>query len=194
MKKRVRHLEKLLLAKEQNVLNLEEAIRLDANNRYVIFTDSEELKILLPDNVLILPNQFLKNEISASLKTIKPEDRNDIELWLLKNVMKAVVPDDIITISGDAIFLGGRRLKAEEIAQYRNEVNVLQKMRLPRILDETISENARLVMYKNAKDVNDIKFGKTVFYVQDLKEKICTLILKQALDEKMKGIVQSRRH
>lgn len=186
---RIQELERLLVRSEIARDQLIAGIRLDTNARYAIFTDDEELKQVLPDNVLKLSSCWKQLDLAYCLETMPKEERSKLELWLLNGVMKAPVLSDLITVHGDSIAVGGRKLTAAEITQIRSEVKVLKKMRVTRLLDETINENARKVMFENAKSLEDMKFGKIIFYMQDLKENVFKIILKQTLDEKMKKVV-----
>lgn len=122
-----------------------------------------------------------------------PFERSKIELWLLKGVLKAPVLSDLITVQGDTMAVGGRKLSPQELVQVRSEIKVIQKMRITRLMDETLAENARKVMFENAKSIDDIKFGKTIFYIQDLVEKVYKIINRETLDEKMRKVVQLKK-
>lgn len=129
-----------------------------------------------------------------SIRYLSTEQRSALEDFVLTNVLKAPVPSDIISIAGDKVVVGRKIITKEQLNQLRNEVTVLRKMWIWQLLTETTAENARQTMFKNAKSTEDIKFGKTIFYLQDLNEKILDIITRETLDEKMSKVVQLKRN
>lgn len=162
--------------------------------RYILITDDEYLKQVMPDNVLIISEQFLTKNITFSLEEIKPNERNKIELWLLQNVMHVPSVEDIIVVSGDVLFINGVKTTPQELVQLRSEVQVIKRMKLWKILNATLGDMAKDRMTSQAHSFEDMRFGKMMLYTLDVQNNILSLIQKETLDEKMKKVVQLNRN
>ena len=116
-------LEQLLLNSQQEIARLQNTVAstvsLDPNKRYVVITENELLKEILPDNVLVLPEKYIDLDLARNIRVL-PDEQERIENWLMKYVSNAVVPEDVISFHGDKIAIGGRLITAAEVVQIRS--------------------------------------------------------------------------
>lgn len=104
--------------------------------------------------------------------------------WLLRHLLKTIVPDDILTAStlpnGQviALFINGVKLEPGEVQSLKYEVQQYQKSRLNTLLLSTPQSQARTKMFEKSTSWEDMLVGKGILYGLDVQEKIISLILK----------------
>lgn len=84
--------------------------------------------------------------------------------------------EDVFTESAGGCFLNGKLLTKQELAVLKEEVNYFEKTRLYQIFMNTLGDAARKTMFENAKDFEDMKWGKAILYALDVERKICDKI------------------
>lgn len=190
---RIQELERLLLEKEGEINSLHVTIStgfaFDPEKRYVLITENEIVRDVLPKNVLVLPEKYADLNIARNMQ-VMTDERSDIEDWLLGSVMNVPVTKDILSFPNGVTVLGGRRLLPAEVNQLRNEARVLRKMKLWNAMHETVIESAKKMMFENSRSYEDMRAGKTILYALDMQSNILSSVERETLDEKMKKIVK----
>lgn len=162
---------------------------IDPNKRYILITENELLKEVLPKNILVLPDKYMDLNIVRNMK-VQDEERSEIENWLLSNVLNVPVEKDIISFHGDRIALGGRIISAAEVTQIRSEIRVLRQMKIWGIIYSSLIEHTKKMMFENSTSYEHMRSGKNILYALDVQNKILSGVEKETLDEKMKKVVK----
>lgn len=167
-------------------------ISVDPSKSYIVITENELLKEILPKNILVLPEKYTDLNLALNLQ-VMPEERSAIEDWLLRKVLNVPIPNDVVSFHGDKVALAGRILVPAEVNQLRSEIKVLQKMKLWNIISASVVDVSKKMMFENSRSYEDMRAGKVILYTLDLQNNILKNVAKETLDEKMKKIVQSKR-
>jgi hypothetical protein len=101
--------------------------------------------------------------------------------WLLKRLFCAVVPEDIITseVKGDHItqvYIRGEKITPQQLKNLSAEVAFLQESEIWKIMTDTVTSQSNERMFKNAKVIDDMMFGKASLYTIDLQKNILETI------------------
>lgn len=96
--------------------------------------------------------------------------RQRILNWILRNYLKAVVFEDVITTEGK-LKLGGEPIEVGQRNSFRIEARTIQDMQLWRSLRETLKQKAHESMFSKSRSWEDMFFGKALLYNLDLIEK-----------------------
>ena len=105
--------------------------------------------------------------------------RIETENGLLKNLLCAVVPEDIFLIDKSGkIYLGGYAITDKELKSLQEEISYLEKTRIWGVLTNTIANDARQRMFENAISFDDMRAGKMTLYAIALMKKVINLIKK----------------
>lgn len=96
----------------------------------------------------------------------------------MKQELTKVKLGDVFTRNKETgqIFLGGELITEAELANLRQEVSMLETMRVWSILQNTTTDIARLKMFEKAESFEDMRWGKALLYVRDLDNQICKFI------------------
>ncbi len=108
--------------------------------------------------------------------------KNKIEKWAFRHINMPVPTDILSSDSAGNVYLGGRKITAEERRQLRNEAEYIVQTKLWKTLTSTPQEQAKKMMFEN----ENIKAGKYVMYVVSLQENVIKALLKETLDESLK--------
>lgn len=190
---RIQELERLLLTYENEVTTLTAAMIVDTQKRYVLVTDDEYLKQVMPDNVLVIPESLMLKDAITTLQEMKPGERNKIELWLLKNVLQVPAPENVIEVINDHLFIKGQKMNHQQLLELRNQVKVIRRMRLWNIINETLKEKAKEMMTSKAQSFEDMRFGKMMIYTLETQNNILSIIERETVDEKLQKVVKLKQ-
>ena len=168
---------------------LSTAFVVDPQKRYILITDNPILKDVLPKNILVLPEKYTDLNLVQNMK-VQAEERSEIENWLLQHILNVPIDKDIISFKGDKTVLGGRLLTPPEVNQIRNEVKVLRKMKILGIIQSSLIDESKKMMFENSRSYEDMRAGKLILYALDVQNNILKNIERETLDEKMKKVVQ----
>lgn len=102
--------------------------------------------------------------------------------YLLKGLLCTPVAEDIITIEKVglngymepmyAIKLGGQQISDIQKRNLINEVKALEQMEVWKIFQSNLTEEARKMMFENAKTTDDMFAGKMILYSMSLIKNI----------------------
>ena len=93
---------------------------------------------------------------------------------LTTKLLKAVSEKDILTMSSEGYLYHSRKLSQEEIAELKDEARMLKDSFLWKLMVKEVEYMAYMRMTYHAKmtdGINDIIFGKALFYSVDLMRK-----------------------
>lgn len=96
--------------------------------------------------------------------------------WLLKNVVKVILPSDVIQESQGRIYLGGVAITDEERRSLQAEAKALESMRLWSILNETIKQVCYERGWKNSKSIEELNIAKSMYSILDTQKSIVAKI------------------
>lgn len=97
--------------------------------------------------------------------------------YLTSNLLKAVSEDQILQISGRNFLYNHKNLSPEEIQSLREEAKMLKESFLWKIMTKETEFLAYQVMTSKAKTIDDIIWGKAIFYSIDLMNKFLNNLL-----------------
>ena len=93
---------------------------------------------------------------------------------------------DVLQSGKDGLYLGGVKLSDQEVQNLDAEVKYFKSLRLFSIFTETVREQARLTMFEQAKDFDDMKSGKAMLHAIGVLESILNAVEKVAKTKKPK--------
>ena len=102
------------------------------------------------------------------------QTENDV----LKTLLCAVVPEDVVSFIGNKTYLGGYEITGKELKSLQEEIAYLEKTRIWGVLTNTIANDARQRMFENAISFDDMRAGKMTLYTIALMKKVLSLIKK----------------
>lgn len=93
--------------------------------------------------------------------------------------LRAVNPDNVfkIEVNGQGIptgraFLGEKIIESNEVSVLREEARILKEFKLWSIFKDTLTEQAKRVMFEKSESFDDMKYGKAILFCVDLEEGI----------------------
>ena len=103
--------------------------------------------------------------------------KNRIRNYLLKSLLNAVVPEQVVRVSKDnKLLVVGQEITPDEAQSLLAEVQFIEKTRFWEICQNTLKDQAHKQMFDNAKIYDDIIWGKALLYNLDLQLKIMEII------------------
>ncbi len=106
--------------------------------------------------------------------------RQKIRNWLLSNIVKVILPQDVIRDVKGILYLGTKPIAPEELKSLISEAKALEKMRIWSILNETIKQLAYEKGWKNSQTMEELNTAKTEFYILEVQESIIKVIKSKA--------------
>ncbi len=100
--------------------------------------------------------------------------------WLLSNIVKVIIPDDIIRDVKGTLYLGKEPITPQELNSLNSEVKALEKMRIWSIMNETIKQLAYEKGWKNSQTMDELNTAKTEYYVLEIQDSILKTIRSKA--------------
>ena len=99
--------------------------------------------------------------------------KNAIRNWLLRHLLNAVLPEDVVTTDKrGAVYLNGSILSEQEKKNILEEIKFIETTRIWKIYTESLKEQAQRRIFDNAKTIDDIFAGKMMLYNIDVILKI----------------------
>jgi len=95
--------------------------------------------------------------------------RHKLIQHLVRNLLAAISPDDILTLTNRGWFYGGRKLTPEEVVQFKEEAKAFGDSILWRIMTSEIRYQANLRMFEKGIGENTV-FGRAMLYNLELLE------------------------
>lgn len=94
--------------------------------------------------------------------------------WALKNVVNAPVSSDIVTVAKDKthLLIDNEKITDAELANLHAEYLTIRKFRLWNLVTNTIRDQAKKMMFENAKSYDDMLAGKMMLYVLSVQENV----------------------
>ena len=128
------------------------------------------------------------------MKKKLPQDMSEQELvfTLLANKVGAVDPKDVFyskqITSGQktgqyACMLGGKKLTANQVSNLKAEAATFQSMALYKVFIDTLTHEAKLRMFKMAKNERDMDWGKSILHAVGVMEAIVTSIRNSEVEQ-----------
>lgn len=105
--------------------------------------------------------------------------RQFIRNLLFKNLLGAVILDDIIKLEKGVVYIGGKPASENEIRQLLAEIKALETSRLWQILNETVKNDAVDRGWNKSTNLEHLNTAKTIFYALDLQSSIIKIIKTQ---------------
>ncbi len=96
--------------------------------------------------------------------------------WLLKNLLNAIVLNDVLLVEKGVIYLNKKPITDEELRQLISEAKAIESTRLWSILNETLKNDAVDRGWNKSTTLDQMNTGKTIFYTLDLQSQIIKLI------------------
>ena len=94
--------------------------------------------------------------------------------YLTRNLLRAISEEDILTISSEGFLYHKRKLMPDEVSALKAEAKILKDSFLWKLMKREVEYMAYMRMTAHAKmtdGINDIIFGKALFYSTDLMRK-----------------------
>ena len=110
--------------------------------------------------------------------------RQRIINWLLKNVVRVVIPDDVIRSDKTKLFLGTKEITEQEVKQLQAEIKALETMRLWSILNESIKQVAYERGWKDSTTMEHLNAGKIQYNTLETQASIINIIKNYGLTKK----------
>lgn len=101
--------------------------------------------------------------------------------WLLRSVVKVIVPDDVIREDKGVLYLGSKRITDQELKSLQAEVKALESMRLWSIMNETLKKVAFDKGWTNSKTMEELNTAKTIGYTLDFQRSIAKIIANKSV-------------
>ncbi len=117
----------------------------------------------------------------ANKKKIEEMDERELIYTLLSSKIGSVDPKDVFFAkrmdsgpnSGKfSVLLGGKKLTPNQLSNLQQEAMMLDKMQLWTIFTQTLSHEANLRMFKEAKTERDLDWGKAILHAVSIFESI----------------------
>lgn len=93
--------------------------------------------------------------------------------------LKAVNPDNVFKIEVNAqgkttgrAFLGCKIIESSEASVLREEARIIKELKLWSVFKDTLTEQAKQVMFEKSESFDDMKYGKAILFCVDLEENI----------------------
>lgn len=91
--------------------------------------------------------------------------------YLVKNLLKALTEEDIITMTNRGWFLKNRKLSGEEVTQIKEEAHSFGQSVLWKLIANEIRYDANLRMFEKSAEEGNSVFGRAMLYNLELIEK-----------------------
>ncbi len=98
-------------------------------------------------------------------------------------LLVSVNPYEVFTSGGNGrtLYLNGKTIEENEIAELQSQVSFLKQSRLWSILNQTVRDQAMELMFTKSKTIEDLTFGKAMLFNLSIQNKIMELIEKRKL-------------
>lgn len=101
--------------------------------------------------------------------------------WLLKHVVRVVIPNDVIRESKGKIFLGGIELDDTELRSLQAEAKAIENMRIWSIMNESIKQSAYERGWRDSTTIEHLNTAKTQVSVLETQASIIRVIKNHKL-------------
>lgn len=91
--------------------------------------------------------------------------------YLVKNMLIALTVDDILTFTNKGLFIKGRKLSSEEVAQLKDDADSFSKSFLWQTMTKEIRFLANDRMFEKSAVEGNSVFGRAMLYNIDILEK-----------------------
>jgi len=92
--------------------------------------------------------------------------------YLLRNVVRVIVPDDVISESKGALYLGGLLLTEQEKQSLNAEAKALSSMRIWSIIGETTKQICYDKGWKTSTTMEHLNVAKSMYAVLEVQQSI----------------------
>ena len=93
-----------------------------------------------------------------------------VTVWLVKNLLKAVHEDELLTTTSRGWYVGSRRLRPDEISLLKQEARELKGSYLWRLMSRDIKYIAYLRATNKARTSEDLLYSNAMYYNLELLE------------------------
>lgn len=104
--------------------------------------------------------------------------RQRIINWLLRDLLNAILPDDVVTVGKSGIFIGGKRITDAETAQLRAEAKALRGFRLWSLMTNSVKHVSHDKIFNRSVNFDDVMAGKLMLLNLDTIDGIARLFDK----------------
>jgi len=101
--------------------------------------------------------------------------------WLFKNVVRVVIPQDVIRENKGKIYLGGVEVKDTELRSLQAEAKALESMRIWSIMNESIKQSAYERGWRDSTTIEHLNTAKTQVSVLETQDSIIRVIKNHKL-------------
>ena len=102
---------------------------------------------------------------------------NRIKNWLLKNLLNAIVIEDIITYDKvGQIYINRVLITDAELNSIAEEIKFLKSTRFWALMNSTLADEAKLRLFNHSKTIEDMHFGKAMLYNLDIMSKAIKIL------------------
>jgi hypothetical protein len=93
--------------------------------------------------------------------------------------LKLIEEDVMKTSPQGEIFMGGKPIPENELGVLKAEAAELKKMKIWKVLTETLREQAMQAMFEKAKNWEDMLNGKNILYAIGVQENILNILTRK---------------
>ncbi len=99
--------------------------------------------------------------------------------YALRHLFPVVEIEQVLTSNKQGqLFLNGVSIDHQKLADLQSEVMLFRNTKIWGIMSNTLRHQAQLIIFKEAKDLQDVMNGKMILYTLDVQQKIVDLIDK----------------
>ncbi len=106
------------------------------------------------------------------MSSIRHFIKQKIRNWLLSDVVKVTIPNDVIRENKGILYLGSQKISTEELRGLISEAKSLENMRLWSILNQTMKQLAYEKGWRNSVTMEEVNTAKTEFHLLEVQDSI----------------------
>ena len=105
-----------------------------------------------------------------------------LQNWLTSRLFCSINLNDVFSVDGRILKVGGEQLSRQEIEQLKIEISFLERSFLWKLMQEKIRSNAMETAWKKSTSFDDIKTAKTMLVNLDIQNSILEIIKNYKLN------------
>jgi hypothetical protein len=100
-----------------------------------------------------------------------------IKNYLLRSIVKVIIPDDIIRVKNNQVYLGSQVITEQEKKTLQAEAKALESMRLWSIMNESIKQLCYEKGWRDSTTLEQLNISKSMYSVLETQRSIVERIL-----------------
>lgn len=104
--------------------------------------------------------------------------KRKISKYLLKNVLCAILPEEIIKVDRGIVYIGSDKITEQEVRQLQAEIKALEGSRIWKVLNETVRFHAVHKSVHDATSFEHVLSGKMALWTLDIFQSTMNVLKK----------------